>query len=128
MQPKLLKTTVAEYKPAVYSGENECGWCPIGDRVLILPDEAADKTSGGVFIDPRTIERGSMAAETGVVVENGDAAFLWNSDRTRPFAGYKPQPGDRVAFERYAGQLLLGVDGRLYRVMDDRCVGSVKAK
>lgn len=128
MQPKLLKTTLAEYTPATYNGKNESGWKPVGDRVIVLPDEASDKSSGGVFIDPRTVERGTMAAESGVIVAVGDSAFLWNQDRSRAYEGYKPQPGDRVTFERYAGQLQLGDDRKHYRIMEDRCIGGVRDK
>lgn len=125
MQTRLLKTSTAEYAPASYSGENESGVAPVGDRVLVMPDTAAEQTSGKVFLDPRTIERGTMAAETGVLIAVGDDAFSWNSDRTRPFSGRKPKAGDRVFFERYGGQLLLGKDGIMYRLCDDKVIGGI---
>lgn len=125
MQPKLIKTQHAEYVKAEYSGTNESGVRPIGDRVLILPDEAAEKTTGNVMLPQATVERGSMAAETGVLVELGDGAFVWNSDRSRPFAGTKPKVGERIIFEKYAGQLMIGKDGRFYRLADDKTIGAV---
>ena len=49
----------------------------------------------------------------------------WNSDRTRPFAGKKPEPGNRVVFNRYAGRVLRGTDGKMYRLMTDNCIGAI---
>jgi chaperonin GroES len=122
MQDKLLKTTQAEYNKAVYSGRNESGITPFGDRVLILPDTAAEKSSGGVFIPETNVEQQSYAAETGVLVAIGPGAYVWNSDRTRPFSGDKPEVGQRVFFDRYSGGVHRGTDGRLYRIMDDKAV------
>lgn len=118
MKPRLLKTTVAQYTPAEYHGRNQSGWGPIGDKVLVLTDQAADKTSGGIFIDPVSADRATMAAETGILVAVGQDAFH----------GYaiKPKPGDRVYVERYSGQVMLGDDVQLYRLMDDVCIGAVK--
>lgn len=127
MQPKILKTGLAEYTPQVWTGENESGARPIGDTVLVLPDEGAEKTAGGVFIDPRTQERHTLASETGILVDMGPGAFAWSADRSRPFEGDKPKVGSRVYFTRYSGQLIRGDDDKTYRVMMDNCVGAVKA-
>jgi chaperonin GroES len=55
----------------------------------------------------------------------GDDAFLWNSTRTKPFAGRRPQPGDRVLFQQYAGVLQTGLDGVLYRLMPESVIGGL---
>lgn len=125
MEPKLIKTQHAEYVKAPYNGTNESGVRPVGDRVLILPDEAAEKTTGNVLLPQAAVERGSMAAETGWLVALGDGAFVWNSDRSRPFEGTKPQVGERIIFEKYAGQLMIGKDKRFYRLADDKTIGAV---
>ena len=125
MQPKLILTPLGQYTPVEWNGLNEAAFTPLGDRVLILPDGAAEETSGGIALPQELLERMAMAAETGVLVELGDAAWTWNSDRTRLFGGSKPQPGQRVRFERYAGSMHHGPDGRIYRVMDDKCVAGV---
>lgn len=127
MEPKLLKTGIAEYVPQVWGGENQSGAKPLGDYVLLMPDTAAEQTSGGVFIDPRTAERHTLASETGILVAMGDQAFVWNADRSRKWDGERPQVGQRVYFTRYAGQLVHGKDGRTYRVMEDKCIGAVMA-
>lgn len=129
MKPKLLKSSqLGEFIPADYSGKNESGYIPIGDRVLVLPDTAAEMTSGGIALTADHVDRTTLAAETGIIVACGDDAFRWNFDRTRPWEGQKPGPGDRVYVQRYSGQVMLGDDGRFYRLMDFACVGAVKAK
>jgi co-chaperonin GroES (HSP10) len=131
MQPKLmvankrLLTPLGEYVPAEWSGENTSGIIPIGDRVLVLPDKAPDRSSGGVVFTEIQQDRDGLAAETGVLVALGEAAWKWNSDRTRPFDGTKPKVGQRVWFERYAGAIQYGRDGVAYRLMDDKAVGAV---
>jgi chaperonin GroES len=127
MEAKLLKTTQAEYVEGQYSGKNESGYRPVGERILVLPDTGAERSSGGVFIPETVTEQQSYAAETGIIIEIGDGAFTWNADRTRPFAGTKPKPGDRVFFDRYSGGVMKGKDGRLYRTMDDKAIGAVSA-
>ena len=126
MKPKLVMTPLAPYQHAKFSGKNESGIIPIGDRVLILPDDAADKTAGGIMFDDTLKERNSLAAETGVLVAVGNGAWFWNSDRTRKFEGVRPEVGQRVWFERYAGSVQHGNDGRLYRLMDDKCIGGLR--
>ena len=122
MQTRLIQTAKAIYDAATWSGRNESGRTPFGDAVLILPDLAAEKTKGGILFADTTKESQSLAAETGLVVAVGEGAFKWSADRTRPFEGRKPVAGDRIDYERYAGQQILGVDGQIYRLMTDKCV------
>jgi chaperonin GroES len=133
MQPKLIAarqharilTPLAEYEPAQWKGKNTSGIIPIGDRVLVLPDKAPEKTAGGVLMTEQQQDRDGLAAETGILVAIGEAAWKWNSDRTRLFEGTKPEVGQRVWFERYAGSVQYGKDGTAYRIMDDKAVGAV---
>ena len=126
MQPRLLTTEHGQYVPVIWNGINESGLVPIGDRVLVLPDKSAEQTDGGVFVSPVQQSRNNEAAETGVLIAMGDAAWVWNSDRTRPYSGVKPQIGQRVWFEKYAGSKQHGDDGLVYRIMDDKCIGGVR--
>jgi co-chaperonin GroES (HSP10) len=125
MQLKLIMTPLGQFKPAEWDGTNESGITPVGDRVLILTDESAEETAGGIVITDEMRERHSQAAETGVLVAMGDDAWLWNSDRSRKYEGAKPEVGQRVIFDRHAGQYHTGNDGRRYRLMDDKCVGGL---
>lgn len=118
MKPRLLpqtafKTQIAEYQKATWSGTNESGWEPIGDKVLVYPDQAPNKTAGGIEIPFDLAARHTMAAEAGVVVCNGP-------DVTIPI-----KAGDRVFIERFAGQLVPGHDGKVYRIMDQTSIGAV---
>lgn len=125
MEPKLVKTRLAEYVPAEFSGKNESGIHPVGDRVLVLPDQASKTSSGLIHFTDEQISRNAEAAETGVIVEIGQEAFIWNSDRTRKWESKdKPKVGTRVAFDRYAGGFYHGKDGQMYRLMDDKCIGA----
>lgn len=127
MQPRLLKSSQQhEFVPAEYHGANESGYDPIGDNVLVAPDKAAEQTGGGIHLTAETVEKMSMAAETGVIVGLGTEAFRWIADRSREWQGAKPKVGDRVYVARYAGQLLLGEDHKLYRVMSDTCIAAVR--
>lgn len=127
MGPRLLKikTPLGEFDIAPYSGRNESGYQPTGDRVLILPDQCAEQTSGGLYLDPTTMERITAASETGILAAMGDMAFD-KTARGRQWTGRKPAIGDRVYFERYAGVILVGDDGKTYRVMDDDAVAAIR--
>jgi len=126
LNPKVLNVSRVEYLPAIYSGSNKSGVEPVGDRVLILPDMAMTKSQGNIALPDEVVERMQLSASSGVIIALGDDAFAWNSDRTRPFTGYKPKPGDRVHFEKYAGKEIVGDDGVKYRLCDDKAVGGVK--
>lgn len=127
MKERLLKSSQKhEFVPARFNGVNCSGYHPIGDHILVLPDQASDMSSGGIAIPAEAVERHTMAAETGVIVAIGDDAFLWNGDRTRKWEGTKPKAGDRIYMQRYSGQVMLGDDGEFYRVMDANCIAAVK--
>lgn len=120
MKERLLKTTVAKYQEATWTGTNTSEWAPVGGRVVVLPDSAEQVTQGGIEIPMDVVARHTMASEAGVLIAIGPLAF----------AEYeiKPQPGDRVYIERFAGQLLPGYDGKVYRLMDYQCIGAVMKK
>ena len=129
MQPKLLKNSqLGEFVRAEFNGVNESGFEPVCDRVLILPDMGAEMTSGGIMLTAEQVDRHTMASETGVIVAIGPDAFKYTPDKTRGWDGYKPEPGDRVYIQRYSGQVMLGKDGKFYRLMDYTCIGAVEAK
>lgn len=123
MEPRLIKGLHAEYVPAQWSGHNSSGVRVVGKTVLVLMDECAETTTGGVSLPPDTIERMSAAAESGVLVACADGAFLLNEDGT-PWHGPKPAPGDRVYIEKYAGKQVKGRDGKTYRIMDYGSIGA----
>lgn len=122
--------------PVLWNGINESGWQPIDDKVLILPDEVFDQTTGGIHLPGDVQEKQQMAVEYGTLIALGPAAYALSGDRVRVWvevpedgpANPKPKPGDRVFMERYAGALLTGDDGRTYRLADDKVVGAIRAR
>ena len=125
MEGRLITGDQREFVIEAWDGVNRSGWQPLDDKVLILMEEHAETTSGGIYVTPTIRDRQSMAGETGLVIALGPAAYLWNDDLTRKWEGRKPEPGDRVYVERYAGALIQGHDGRAYRLMSQRCVGAL---
>jgi chaperonin GroES len=123
VEPRLIKGIHAEYIPAQWSGTDTSGVLVVGKCVLVLMDECSPNTSGNIALPEDVIERMSMAAESGVLVAVSPGAFLLNEDMT-PWAGPKPQPGDRVYIEKYAGKQIKGRDGKMYRIMDYSSIGA----
>jgi co-chaperonin GroES (HSP10) len=124
MKQRLIKTAYAHYEKSDWSGKNESGWFATGDRIIILTDRAPIRI-GSIDLPEETRTTHDEAAITGILIDAGGNAFTWNADRSRAWQGQKPQPGDRVLFIKYAGELLYGEDGKLYRVMEDRSIGAV---
>lgn len=127
METKLFKTSIAEYTPAEWTGKNESGVLPVGDRVLIKTD-VSPEVIRGITYTPDVIARHTMAAEAGVLVAKGEGAFKWNADKMTPFVGRSPEPGDRVCVERYSGQVIKGDDGATYRLMESLSIGGILEK
>lgn len=126
MRERLLNAQQVDYEATEWSGEDTSGIQPIGDNVLVLPDTASRKAGklGLIEVPEDVVERQSLASETGTIVALGPNAFLWSADRARPFEGDKPRPGDRVLFERYAGRIMIGKDGKTYRCLTDKTIGA----
>lgn len=116
-EPRLLKNIQTEYERAVYSGSNTSGAKPLGKNLVILTDRAATVSSGGIALPTDYADRMNMASESGVIVAAGAEAFAYYDDGSK-WTDYKPVPGDRVLFQRYAGREVMGADGLTYRVMD----------
>lgn len=125
LEGRLITGDQREFVVKAWSGRNESGYEPLDDRVLVLMDEHASTTSGGIEIPLAAVERQTMAAETGTIVALGPGAFVYNDEVSRKWVGRRPEPGDRVYVSRYSGQLLQGIDGRTYRIMSQSCIGAV---
>lgn len=125
---RILKFDQQEFVVSAWDGVNRAGYVPLDDKILVLADVHAEMTSGAVQLPAEYVERQTLAAEHGTVIAVGPAAFRWNDDGTRQWVGRIPASGDRVYFERYAGQLLKGEDGRLYRLMSQRCIAAIAAE
>jgi co-chaperonin GroES (HSP10) len=125
MESRLLNSQSFEFRKLPWDSVNRAGCVPIEAYILVLVDEAVDRSTGGIYLTPDILEKRQMAAETGTIIAVGDGAFYWNAERSREYRGRKPQPGDHVLFARYAGRIVTGNDGRQYRIMLDREVGAI---
>lgn len=127
MTPKLVKTEAGQYEPAPFDGKNTSGIKPLSDNVLVRTDKAA--TTIGVLakihITDSNQEKQTAAATTGTIYALGDDAFRWNSTKTKPFSGERPDAGSRILFEQYAGVMHQGLDGAMYRLMSESCIGGI---
>ena len=124
MKDRILKTHHGQYELAEWNGVNESGYEPVCDKVLVLPDKVMEKTKGGIIITDVQGDQQQVAAVTGIVIAAGPQAFAYDSDRLVKWDGWRPAPGDRVAFQRYAGDEYPGLDGQTYRIMQDRSIGA----
>lgn len=121
-QNKNRIVTVATETPT-----NKSGMVPVGTKVLVLPDEVAEKSAGGVILPESTKETNDFAVCTGTLVAVGGAAFSdWpHSDRVWP--GGTPKVGDRVFMAKYAGVVIEGKhDGRRYRLCQDTDIAGME--
>ena len=91
---------------------NPSGIYPAGYRVLVKPDPLEETTKGGIVIPATHREDHDRAQTTGRVVALGEFAFR---EWPRKWASV----GDRVLFSKYGGVHLTGVDGQLYRMLND---------
>ena len=111
MKQRLVTTEHGQYVPAPYGGSNVSGIMPLEDKVTVLPDEAQEKI-GSIFISPDQQSRTGLGAVTGTVYAVGrDVEQL--------------KAGDRVVFNRYAGQVIRGLDGKDYRIMSLSNIGGL---
>ena len=92
---------------------NKSGIHPIGDRVLIAPEEIEEVTASGIVVHTLTaIEKEQLAQVFGKVVEIGPEAWADKSPSHKPVV-----LGDRVIFGKYAGMVFKGLDGLEYRIL-----------
>ena len=85
-------------------------------KVLVRPKEVAVKTSGGIILPDTVHEKDQHATTEGVVVGISRTAFTFEVNAPRP------EIGDTVIFQRYAGLRLTGNDDREYRLLNDKDV------
>lgn len=99
---------------------NKSGIVPRGHRVLVLPDGIEDKTKSGVIVHSLSEkERKELAQIFGTVIALGDTVWqnkaAFGEDRIEPWA----KVGDRIIYAKYAGLTTKGLDGLMYRLIND---------
>lgn len=126
LEGRILRTgDQRDYVESSFDGENHSGITPLDDKVLVLMDEHAEVSSGGIIVPDDTRSRQSMASETGVVIALGAMAFKLADDGDRLWTTVRPNPGDRVFVERYAGRVVQGRDSREYRLVSQKSIGAL---
>ena len=89
--------------------KNESGITPAGHYILILPDPVEKKTAGGIILANETIENRERDTTQGTLIATG--LLGWREFGTGiPWA----KVGDKVAFGKYAGRDMTGIDGKKY--------------
>lgn len=117
----------ADMQMAEYDGSNMSGLQPVCDKIVVKVDSAAARSSGGIDYTAEHAERATLSATYGVIVAMGPTAFVWDTDRIHRWEGERPAAGDRVCFQKYAGMEQIGLDGLMYRIMQDKVVGATVA-
>lgn len=114
LQPRIIPGLQANYEPATYDATIHHGLTPHGPNLLVLMDVCLDVSEGGVMLLPEIVERMNEACITGCIYKIGPDAYRGQIDR--------PKVGERVYIEKYAGIKAVGRDGRMYRVIDEKCI------
>ncbi|AKX94967.1 co-chaperone GroES [Neomoorella thermoacetica] len=89
---------------------------PLGDRVLIKPLEAEEKTAAGIVLPDTAKEK----PQQGEVIAVGPGRLLDNGERVK----MEVKAGDRVLYARYAGTELKQGDTK-YLVLSERDILAV---
>jgi co-chaperonin GroES (HSP10) len=92
---------------------NTSGLVPCEYKILIDPEEVEQKSAGGIVLAPATTEKEKMAQVRGTLVAVGGNAF---EDWLPPVPGV----GDKIWYAKYAGYVIKGIDGKEYRLANDK--------
>lgn len=99
--------------------KNESGIQPLEYKCLVYIPETEEKSKGGIHLPNMVRDKEQQGCMKGLFVAKGPIAF------TDPEWELEPQPGDYVLFDRYAGKMVTGADGKKYRVMSDKEIGAL---
>lgn len=101
------------------NSRNPSGWHPAGRAVLVKTYQA-EKISDIIEMPESYTDRMAMLEQRAEVIAVGESA--WH-DEPVPRA----RPGDHVIITKYAGYILAGEDGEIYRMINDRDIFARKA-
>lgn len=106
--------------------KNPSGILPTEYKALIRPVKVDEKTKGGIILPDEHKDREQFAQMEGVLVAVSPLAFTYADDEAWG-ASAKPKPGDKVLFAKYAGAAVKGMDGKDYRLVNDKDIAAVLA-
>lgn len=84
---------------------------PVGERILVKPDEAETQSPGGIVLP----DQSRSSANRGVVVAVGPGRYLDNGERL----AMDVTEGDRVVFQKYSG-VEVEIEGETYFAMTEQ--------
>ncbi len=91
---------------------------PLGNRALVKPSEAEDKSAGGILLP----ESAQEAPAEGKVLAVGPGAVLDNGER----AEMSIKEGDVVIYRKYGGTEIT-IDGEDYVLVEEDSVLAIKS-
>jgi chaperonin GroES len=106
--------------------KNESQIKPTEYKVLIAPIVVDEKTKGGIILPDEHKDREQFAQMQGTLIAVSPLAFTYADDEAWGDAE-KPKPGDKVMFAKFAGAAVKGMDGKDYRLVNDKDIAAVIA-
>lgn len=97
------------WRHAIRPGLNETGLHPLGHAVLVAPDES--QLSSIIALPEAERDRELMNMTIGKIVEVGPSVWM---DEPIPRAF----PGDMVVISKFSGAIVVGKDGKPYRMIN----------
>lgn len=94
---------------------------PMAFNVVVEIDPVEEVTKGGIILLDSKKERERLACEEGTLVAISPLAFTYAA---WPDGAKKPQIGDRVMINRYAG-MLREKDGKDFRIVEDKSLVAI---
>lgn len=97
---------------------------PTEYKVLIAPIVVDEKTKGGIILPDEHKDREQFAQMQGTLIAVSPLAFTY-ADAEAWGKAQKPKPGDKVMFAKFAGAAIKGMDGKDYRLVNDKDIAAV---
>ena len=108
--------------------KNESGIHPVEYKCLILLPEKKEKdesefrkSKSGILYKSADEDRKEYAEDVGTFIVAGGLAF---TDPDWPGKDI-PAPGNKVKFDKYQGSVHKGIDGKDYRLLNDKELGAI---
>jgi chaperonin GroES len=91
---------------------------PLGDKVVVKPSEAEDKSAGGIILP----DNAKQKPQVGTVIAIGSGRVLENGERRALTVAI----GDQVVYSKYGGTEFK-LDGDTVMILDEDQIYAIKA-
>lgn len=95
-------------------------------KILVEPIKVDEKTKGGIILPDEHKDREQFAQMMGTLIAVSPLAFTY-ADKDDWGDAEKPKPGDKVMFAKFAGAAVKGMNGKDYRIINDKDLTAVLA-